>query len=190
MADVYQYPGVTPFVEAAARDAGAAHPDATARGARLQPALGAVDRVAAVLAERVRDGGQARIDSPEGFRRATADLLSHAHAARTELAVALAAADLILAELTERLGLDEPTEPTEPETPPPSPVPPAPTDPAPTDPAPTDPAPTELMAPEVDAEPTEATPFGPWTGEAEADPGDGTDPGPTGRRHRRRKGEG
>jgi hypothetical protein len=181
MADVYQYPGVTPFVEAAARDAGG-DPDALARGARLQSALWTVDRVAGVLAERVRDGGQAQIDSPEGFRRATEDLMNHAHAARTELAVALAAADAILMELTERLGLDEsePTTPTEPETPPPPPA-------GPTEP---EPAPVELAAPTEPEPDAEATPFAPWTGEAEADPGDGTDPGPTGRRHRRRRGEG
>jgi hypothetical protein len=186
MADVYQYPGVTPFAEAAARDAGGAV-DALARGARMQPALGTVDRVAAVLAERVRDGGQARIDSPEGFRRATEDLLQHAHAARTELAVALAAADLILMELTERLGLDE-SEPAEPETPPPPP-PPASLEVEPSEVEPSEPRPIEMMGFEAELDPAPA-PFAPGTGESDPDPGDGTEPEPTGRRHRRRRGEG
>jgi hypothetical protein len=196
MADVYQYPGVTPFAEAAARDAGGAV-DAIARGARMQPALGTVDRVAAVLAERVRDGGQARIDSPEGFRRATEDLLQHARTARAELAVALAAADAILRELTERLGLDEsePTTPTEPETPPPPPAGPTEPEPAPvelaapTEVEPSEPRPIEMMGFEVVPD-AEAAPFAPGTGESDPDPADGTEPEPTGRRHRRRRGEG
>jgi hypothetical protein len=201
MADVYQYPGVTSFVEAAARDAGGAV-DALARGARMQPALGTVDRVAGVLAERVRDGGQAQIDSPEGFRRATEDLFNHAHAARAELAIALAAADAILAEVWDRLGLDEtaPLERSEPETPPPPPAGPtepeappvelaAPTEVEPSEVEPSEPRPIEMMGFEVEPNPAPA-PFAPGTGESDPDPADGTDPGPTGRRHRRRRGEG
>jgi hypothetical protein len=178
MASDYHYTGHVPYVERAARQADA---PAAVPGAARQPALLAIDRAAGQLAEMRRASGQAAIDSPEGFRRAVADVLGYAHAARTELAVALTAADAILAEI------DAPEPGSPPGSPPVERA--EPTEVEPTEVETSEARPIEMMGFEVVPD-AEAAPFAPGTGESDPDPGDGTDPGPTGRRHRRRRGEG
>lgn len=95
MPDRYAFPGHLPFLQAA--EAGA-----TGRAvshARRQPAVSAIASLAAQAC-----------DAPDAHR---ADIFSQAVEVRAGLAIALDAADAILAEVAERLGLEPPLPPAE-----------------------------------------------------------------------------